>query len=205
MMVCKRRAAQGTGDWPSIQLYNAVLGVRGMGADARSLLDQLQADGVPVDAVTYNICLRVCAKAGDLTKATSLLDEMSRRSTRPRPDAFSYTTPAARHRRGAGGVLGDALDGIGDFVSGGGDAEEDDADGGEVALQAQIAEAGSGDLERYTVAFESEVKLGMLLERRHSFTPGDSQENRPELTVVTMVIDGGGAQRKASSSGRSCW
>ncbi|KAH8044562.1 hypothetical protein JL720_17054 [Aureococcus anophagefferens] len=93
--------------------------------------------------------------------------------------------------------LGDALDGIGDFVSGGGDAEEDDADGGgEVALQAQIAEAGSGDLERYTVAFESEVKLGMLLERRHSFTPGDSQENRPELTVVTMVIDGGAAERK---------
>ncbi|KAH8051868.1 endonuclease [Aureococcus anophagefferens] len=455
MMVCKRRAAQGTGDWPSIQLYNAVLDAyeaAGRGDAAIALLDQLQADGVPVDAVTYNICLRVCAKAGDLTKATSLLDEMSREvDEAARPDVFSYTTviraccaparggrrrrhtrddgegtaaaaldvldrcvadarvdpnevtfrtalracvghpdddpppfarailgldvlarmnragyrrsdldgatiarrkaaaprsttptttaasprafdlppaapaqpaapkpammappqapnpyqmpmapnpygapmapmpmapnpygmpmapnpygaapppamapnlygarvnlrmpasrppstrrrrprrstrrrrrrrrrstrrrrrraerPAARayahgarrrrrrlrrarcaHRRGAGGVLGDALDGIGDFVSGGGDAEEDDADGGgEVALQAQIAEAGSGDLERYTVAFESEVKLGMLLERRHSFTPGDSQENRPELTVVTMVIDGGAAERK---------
>ncbi|KAH8044561.1 endonuclease [Aureococcus anophagefferens] len=85
MMVCKRRAAQGTGDWPSIQLYNAVLEAyeaAGRGDAAIALLDQLQADGVPVDAVTYNICLRVCAKAGDLTKATSLLDEMSRRSAR---------------------------------------------------------------------------------------------------------------------------
>ena len=115
----------------------------------------------------------------------------------PSPLDVFASAPAAPIDEAPAASLGDALDGIGDFVSGGGDAEEDDADGGgEVALQAQIAEAGSGDLERYTVAFESEVKLGMLLERRHSFTPGDSQENRPELTVVTMVIDGGAAERK---------
>ncbi|KAH8049096.1 hypothetical protein JL722_12096 [Aureococcus anophagefferens] len=119
------------------------------------------------------------------------------RRASPSPLGVFASAPAAPVDEAPAASLGDALDGIGDFVSGGGDAEEDDADGGgEVALQAQIAEAGSGDLERYTVAFESEVKLGMLLERRHSFTPGDSQENRPELTVVTMVIDGGAAERK---------
>ena len=96
MMVCKKRAAQGAGDWPSIQLYNAVLDAyeaAGRGDAAIALLDQLQADGVPVDAVTYNICLRVCAKAGDLRKATSLLDEMSKEvDENARPDVFSYTT-----------------------------------------------------------------------------------------------------------------
>ncbi|KAH8044143.1 endonuclease [Aureococcus anophagefferens] len=63
MMVCKRRAAQGTGDWPSIQLYNAVLArARPRKRRAIALLDQ-QADGVPVDAVTYNICLREVGEA----------------------------------------------------------------------------------------------------------------------------------------------
>ena len=54
------------------------------------------------------------------------------------------------------------------------------------------------------MTFDSETKLGMLLERRAAFTPGATSEQkkaRPEQTVVTMVIEGGAAAQKGVAVG----
>jgi pentatricopeptide repeat protein len=92
---CKRRAALGIGDWPTTQLYNVVLDAQasaGLNVPALLLLDEMAADStLQLDAVTYNICLRVCVKSGDFRKAEKLLDEMQK-SDRLRPDVVSFTT-----------------------------------------------------------------------------------------------------------------
>ncbi|KAJ1454236.1 hypothetical protein M885DRAFT_618227 [Pelagophyceae sp. CCMP2097] len=92
---CKRRAALGVGEWPTTQLYNVVLDAQasaGLNVPALLLLDEMAADStLQLDAVTYNICLRVCVKSGDFRKAEKLLDEMEKLD-RLRPDVVSFTT-----------------------------------------------------------------------------------------------------------------
>lgn len=94
--VAKKRAAREAGGWPTTQLYNAVLDAyeaAGKTADALGLLDEFDRNGVPYDAVTYNICLRLCAREGKYERAAELLDEMvADPSPQVRPDVFSFTT-----------------------------------------------------------------------------------------------------------------
>ena len=82
-------------------------------------------------------------------------------------------------------------------------ASEYTEDGGNEQLTLQQPES-TGSLPKYTVTFDSETKLGMLLERRAAFTPGATSEQkkaRPEQTVVTMVIEGGAAAQKGVAVG----
>ena len=82
-------------------------------------------------------------------------------------------------------------------------ASEYTEDGGNEQLTLQQPES-TGSLPKYTVTFDRETKLGMLLERRAAFTPGATSEQkkaRPEQTVVTMVIEGGAAAQKGVAVG----
>ena len=94
--VAKKRAAREAGAWPKTVLYNAVLDAfeaAGRSTDALQLLDEYDRNGVPYDAVTYNIVLRLCARDGAYQRAAELLDEMAADpSPKVRPDVFSFTT-----------------------------------------------------------------------------------------------------------------
>ena len=94
--VAKKRAAREAGAWPKTVLYNAVLDAfeaAGRSTDALQLLDEYDRNGVPYDAVTYNIVLRLCARDGAYQRAAELLDEMvADPSPKVRPDVFSFTT-----------------------------------------------------------------------------------------------------------------
>ena len=94
--VAKKRAAREAGAWPKTVLYNAVLDAfeaAGRSTDALQLLDEFDRNGVPYDAVTYNIVLRLCARDGAYQRAAELLDEMvADPSPKVRPDVFSFTT-----------------------------------------------------------------------------------------------------------------
>ena len=82
-------------------------------------------------------------------------------------------------------------------------ASEYTEDGGNEQLTLQQP-AAAGSLPKYTVTFDREAKLGMLLERRAAFAPGATAEQkkaRPEQTVVTMVIEGGAAAQKGVAVG----
>ena len=69
----------------------------------------------------------------------------------------------------------------------------DDDDGGELELQV----GGNDETEKYEVTFTNEIKLGMLLERRAvGKDDAPPQEGQPDMTIVTMVIDGGAAASK---------
>mmetsp|Transcript_4715 Transcript_4715/g.6685 ORF Transcript_4715/g.6685 Transcript_4715/m.6685 type:complete len:411 (+) Transcript_4715:100-1332(+) len=76
----------------------------------------------------------------------------------------------------------------------------DDDDDDENVEKLQVQMRSESAVERYTVRFEHEQKLGMLLERRQDWTPGQKKDenngDKIEDTVVTMVIDGGAAQSK---------
>ena len=74
------------------------------------------------------------------------------------------------------------------------------------AADAAAAGRQRRSLPKYTVTFDREAKLGMLLERRAAFAPGATaaqKKARPEQTVVTMVIEGARPRRSASPSGRA--
>ena len=129
---------------------------------------------------------------------------------------MGYAAPAQAQSQASGDMLGGYDD---DFCSGGGAtsqasqparrgsamsvASEYTEDGGNEQLTLQQPES-TGSLPKYTVTFDSETKLGMLLERRAAFTPGATSEQkkaRPEQTVVTMVIEGGAAAQKGVAVG----
>ena len=81
-------------------------------------------------------------------------------------------------------------------------ASEYTEDGGNEQLTLQ--QPATGSLPKYTVTFDREAKLGMLLERRAAFAPGATaaqKKARPEQTVVTMVIEGGAAAQKGVAVG----
>ena len=84
-------------------------------------------------------------------------------------------------------------------------ASEYTEDGGNEQLTLQQPESSTtGSLPKYTVTFDREAKLGMLLERRAAFAPGATaaqKKARPEQTVVTMVIEGGAAAQKGVAVG----
>ena len=129
---------------------------------------------------------------------------------------MGYAAPAQAQSQASGDMLGGYDD---DFFSVGGStsqpsqparrgsamsvASEYTEDGGNEQLTLQQP-ASAGSLPKYTVTFDSETKLGMLLERRAAFTPGATSEQkkaRPEQTVVTMVIEGGAAAQKGVAVG----
>ena len=129
---------------------------------------------------------------------------------------MGYAAPAQAQSQASGDMLGGYDD---DFFSVGGStsqpsqparrgsamsvASEYTEDGGNEQLTLQQPES-TGSLPKYTVTFDSETKLGMLLERRAAFTPGATSEQkkaRPEQTVVTMVIEGGAAAQKGVAVG----
>merc|ERR1719409_2378089 len=96
--------------------------------------------------------------------------------------SMGYAAPAQAQSQASGDMLGGYDD---DFFSVGGSTSQ-------------------GSQPKYTVTFDSETKLGMLLERRAAFTPGATSEQkkaRPEQTVVTMVIEGGAAAQKGVAVG----
>ena len=130
--------------------------------------------------------------------------------------SMGYAAPAQAQSQASGDMLGGYDD---DFFSVGGStsqasqparrgsamsvASEYTEDGGNEQLTLQQPES-TGSLPKYTVTFDSETKLGMLLERRAAFTPGATSEQkkaRPEQTVVTMVIEGGAAAQKGVAVG----
>ncbi|CAH0375479.1 unnamed protein product [Pelagomonas calceolata] len=130
--------------------------------------------------------------------------------------SMGYAAPAQAQSQASGDMLGGYDD---DFFSVGGStsqasqparrgsamsvASEYTEDGGNEQLTLQQPES-TGSLPKYTVSFDSETKLGMLLERRAAFTPGATSEQkkaRPEQTVVTMVIEGGAAAQKGVAVG----
>ena len=130
--------------------------------------------------------------------------------------SMGYAAPAQAPSQASGDMLGGYDD---DFFSVGGStsqasqparrgsamsvASEYTEDGGNEQLTLQQPES-TGSLPKYTVTFDSETKLGMLLERRAAFTPGATSEQkkaRPEQTVVTMVIEGGAAAQKGVAVG----
>ena len=130
--------------------------------------------------------------------------------------SMGYAAPAQAPSQAGGDMLGGYDD---DFFSVGGStsqpsqparrgsamsvASEYTEDGGNEQLTLQQPES-TGSLPKYTVTFDSETKLGMLLERRAAFTPGATSEQkkaRPEQTVVTMVIEGGAAAQKGVAVG----
>ena len=132
------------------------------------------------------------------------------------PRLAAYAAPAQAQSQASGDMLGGYDD---DFFSVGGStsqpsqparrgsamsvASEYTEDGGNEQLTLQQPES-TGSLPKYTVTFDSETKLGMLLERRAAFTPGATSEQkkaRPEQTVVTMVIEGGAAAQKGVAVG----
>ena len=132
------------------------------------------------------------------------------------PRLAAYAAPAQAQSQASGDMLGGYDD---DFFSVGGStsqasqparrgsamsvASEYTEDGGNEQLTLQQPES-TGSLPKYTVSFDSETKLGMLLERRAAFTPGATSEQkkaRPEQTVVTMVIEGGAAAQKGVAVG----
>ena len=135
------------------------------------------------------------------------------------PRLAGYAAPAQAPSQASGDMLGGYDD---DFFSVGGStsqasqpsqparrgsamsvASEYTEDGGNEQLTLQQPES-TGSLPKYTVTFDSETKLGMLLERRAAFTPGATSEQkkaRPEQTVVTMVIEGGAAAQKGVAVG----
>jgi len=132
------------------------------------------------------------------------------------PRLAAYAAPAQAQSQASGDMLGGYDD---DFFSVGGStsqppqaarqgsamsvASEYTEDGGNEQLTLQQP-ASAGSLPKYTVTFDSETKLGMLLERRAAFTPGATSEQkkaRPEQTVVTMVIEGGAAAQKGVAVG----
>ena len=129
---------------------------------------------------------------------------------------MGYAAPAQAQSQASGDMLGGYDD---DFFSVGGStsqpsqparrgsamsvASEYTEDGGNEQLTLQQPQS-TGSLPKYTVTFDSETKLGMLLERRAAFTPGATSEQkkaRPEQTVVTMVIEGGAAAQKGVAVG----
>ncbi|KAJ1457633.1 hypothetical protein M885DRAFT_615064 [Pelagophyceae sp. CCMP2097] len=117
-----------------------------------------------------------------------------------------------------GDALGDALDGFdmgfsdmgfSETPAAGGSAapvgarapaDDGDEDEPEVRLELTI-----GEQEQFSVVFESEVKLGMLLERRQKWAAkagaAKTDGKPPEQTIVTMVIEGGAAARKGVDIG----
>ena len=131
------------------------------------------------------------------------------------PRLAGYAAPAQPQSQASGDMLGGYDD---DFFSVGGStappaqqrrgsamsvASEYTEEGGTESLTIQLP-TESGSLPKYTVTFDSEKKLGMLLERRAAFAPGASSEHkkaRPEQTVVTMVIEGGAAAQKGVAVG----
>ena len=134
------------------------------------------------------------------------------------PRLAGYAAPAQAQSQASGDMLGGYDD---DFFSVGGStsqpsqparrgsamsvASEYTEDGGneQLTLQ-QPASSTTGSLPTYTVTFDREAKLGMLLERRAAFAPGATaaqKKARPEQTVVTMVIEGGAAAQKGVAVG----
>ncbi len=132
------------------------------------------------------------------------------------PRLAAYAAPAQAQSQASGDMLGGYDD---DFFSVGGStsqapqaarqgsamsvASEYTEDGGNEQLTLQQP-ASAGSLPKYTVTFDREAKLGMLLERRAAFAPGATaaqKKARPEQTVVTMVIEGGAAAQKGVAVG----
>ena len=132
------------------------------------------------------------------------------------PRLAAYAAPAQAQSQASGDMLGGYDD---DFFSVGGStsqpsqparrgsamsvASEYTEDGGNEQLTLQQP-AATGSLPKYTVTFDREAKLGMLLERRAAFAPGATaaqKKARPEQTVVTMVIEGGAAAQKGVAVG----
>ena len=132
------------------------------------------------------------------------------------PRLAAYAAPAQAQSQASGDMLGGYDD---DFFSVGGStpqpsqparrgsamsvASEYTEDGGNEQLTLQQP-AAAGSLPKYTVTFDREAKLGMLLERRAAFAPGATaaqKKARPEQTVVTMVIEGGAAAQKGVAVG----
>merc|ERR1719409_1763466 len=120
--------------------------------------------------------------------------------SQPGTGSMGYAAPAQAQSQASGDMLGGYDD---DFFSVGGStsqasqparrgsamsvASEYTEDGGNEQLTLQQPDS-TGSLPKYTVTFDSETKLGMLLERR-------------EQTVVTMVIEGGAAAQKGVAVG----
>lgn len=83
---------------PNRATYNAVLhacSANGELAAAKTVLEQMAADGVRLNVVTYNIALNSRAKAGDARGAVNLLAEMEEAGIEPSVVSFATAINAA--------------------------------------------------------------------------------------------------------------